>query len=295
MKNNIPFKNAFRVLALLVMILPTIPLIPCGAQGIRCTYTHKKIDDPQNKKKTRQYRDVLLDLDQGRSLFYSEADFVYDSLFSLSFDKNGKQLQNEAAEQLTRTRSGMHWMTEINYLSGTFTQYDKFLQTIIGNGTLEMPSWKITDETQEIAGYDCRKAVAHYLGREWTAWFTEEIPVQAGPWLLWGLPGLIVDARDADQYIIFTLTGIVPLADGHRAEFMKDWMRNHKSGSLQVYEYDFREAQAVVLKMHNDISFAAHMSNPGAKLMTKDETGKIVPLQSPPYIPLIPPEYWKTR
>ncbi len=282
-----------RALCLFVLLAFICQTLPSEAQNLRCTYTHQKKDDPEKGYKT--YKDMLLDVCDGRSLFYNERDFVYDSLFSISFDKNGSMLKNEAAEQLTRTRSALHWMTEMDYPDGTFTQYYKFLQTVIGNGTLEMPAWQLMDEFKEISGYVCRKATAHYLGRDWTAWFTEEVPSQAGPWLLWGLPGLIVEARDADNYILFKLTRVEPLNDNHRAVFLTDWLRSYTNKSHNVYEYDIKEAEAVYTKMRIDISFAAHMSNPGAKVMTKDETGKMVPVQAPPYLPMIPTEYWKNK
>jgi GLPGLI family protein len=281
------------ILTLALLMPLSMCTTPAEAQNLRCTYSHQKKEAPD--KGYKLYQDMLLDLYEGRSLFYNERDFVYDSLFSISFDKNGSMLKNEAAEQLTRTKSALHWMTAIDYPAGTFTQYYKFLQTIIGNGMLEMPGWTMTDEEKEIAGYACRKATAHYLGRDWTAWFTEEVPSQAGPWLLWGLPGLIVEARDADNYIIFKLTGIEPLDDNHRAVFLEDWLRSYTNKSHQVYEYDIKEAESVYTKMRSDISFAAHMSNPGTKGMTKDATGKMVPVEAPPYLPLIPTEYWKSR
>jgi GLPGLI family protein len=281
------------ILTLALLMPLSMCTTPAEAQNLRCTYSHQKKEAPD--KGYKLYQDMLLDLYEGRSLFYNERDFVYDSLFSISFDKNGSMLKNEAAEQLTRTKSALHWMTAIDYPAGTFTQYYKFLQTIIGNGMLEMPGWTMTDEEKEIAGYACRKATAHYLGRDWTAWFTEEVPSQAGPWLLWGLPGLIVEARDADNYIIFKLTGIEPLDDNHRAVFLEDWLRSYTNKSHQVYEYDIKEAESVYTKMRSDISFAAHMSNPGTKVMTKDATGKMVPVEAPPYLPLIPTEYWKSR
>ena len=290
MRNNHSFLRSLCLFALLAFLCQASP---AEAQNLRCTYSHQKKDDPEKGYKT--YKDMLLDVCDGRSLFYNERDFVYDSLFSISFDKNGSMLKNEAAEQLTRTRSALHWMTEMDYPTGTFTQYYKFLQTVIGNGTLEMPAWQLMDEVKEISGYTCRKATAHYLGREWTAWFTEDVPSQADPWLLWGLPGLIVEARDADNYIIIKLTGVEPLNDNHRAVFLTDWLRSYTNKSHNVYEYDIKEAEAVYTKMRSDISFAAHMSNPGTKVMTKDETGKMVPVQAPPYLPMIPTEYWKNK
>ncbi|MGC8001649.1 GLPGLI family protein, partial [Salmonella enterica] len=36
--------------------------------------------------------------------------------------------------------------------------------------------WHITSEEKEIGGYKSQKATVSYRGREWTAWFTEELP-----------------------------------------------------------------------------------------------------------------------
>lgn len=57
--------------------------------------------------------------------------------------------------------------------------------------------WTITDEQKVIADYTCVKATVSYRGRDWTAWFTPEIPLAVGPWKLHGLPGLILEAYDA--------------------------------------------------------------------------------------------------
>ena len=59
--------------------------------------------------------------------------------------------------------------------------------------------WKLSDETQTVCGYECRKAEGEYGGRKWTAWYAEEIPVPFGPWKLTGLPGLVMQAYDSDN------------------------------------------------------------------------------------------------
>ncbi|MDE5983179.1 MAG: GLPGLI family protein [Duncaniella sp.] len=50
--------------------------------------------------------------------------------------------------------------------------------------------WTLAGEVDTIAGYECHKATATYGGRDWTAWYTTEVPVSFGPWKLTGLPGL---------------------------------------------------------------------------------------------------------
>lgn len=71
-----------------------------------------------------------------------------------------------------------------------------------------MPLWSITAGEQiEVSGYKSIKATANYLGREWTVYFSPEIPISQGPWRLWGLPGLIVKAYDSENLFLFELTG----------------------------------------------------------------------------------------
>lgn len=64
------------------------------------------------------------------------------------------------------------------------------------------------DSTKTVLGYQCVMATAVYHGREWTAWFTPEIPLQDGPWKLCGLPGLIMEAYEPSGQHCFSVTGI---------------------------------------------------------------------------------------
>lgn len=74
----------------------------------------------------------------------------------------------------------------------------------------DMPAfdWQLTDSVKDILGYECRQAKTSFRGREWTAYYTEEIPVMDGPWKLHGLPGLILEAHDAKSHYAFICTGI---------------------------------------------------------------------------------------
>ena len=66
--------------------------------------------------------------------------------------------------------------------------------------------WTLSDNTQTVAGYQCKTAVCQLHGRKWTVRYAEDIPTTAGPWKLCGLPGLIVEAVSDDGIHRFTLT-----------------------------------------------------------------------------------------
>lgn len=69
-------------------------------------------------------------------------------------------------------------------------------------------SWNILDDTMLIQGYSCQKAVLDFRGRHYVAWFTNSIPVSAGPWKFYGLPGLIMNLYDKDRSFYFECVGI---------------------------------------------------------------------------------------
>jgi GLPGLI family protein len=78
----------------------------------------------------------------------------------------------------------------------------------------EIPTiqWKITSETKEIKGLKCQKAIGDCKGRTYEAWFSKDYPYSAGPWKLSGLPGLIIEAYDKKNQVVFTFFGYEKLS-----------------------------------------------------------------------------------
>ena len=68
--------------------------------------------------------------------------------------------------------------------------------------------WKINTETKKIGNFSCIKATTTFRGRNYTAWFTTDIPVPYGPWKLNNLPGLILEAYDEDKYVYWYFKNI---------------------------------------------------------------------------------------
>ena len=80
-----------------------------------------------------------------------------------------------------------------NYPSGKLTHTEKICQDWFRYEE-DMPSfdWELTDSVINVLGYECHGARCRFRGREWTAFYTEDIPLAEGPWKLHGLPGLII-------------------------------------------------------------------------------------------------------
>lgn len=92
----------------------------------------------------------------------------------------------------------------------------------IDEGQLEMPDtytlfrfteyilpqqWKIEKDTLTVLQYPCQKASTSFRGRNYTAWFTIDIPINEGPWKFYGLPGLITKIQDTKKHYSFELIG----------------------------------------------------------------------------------------
>lgn len=68
--------------------------------------------------------------------------------------------------------------------------------------------WTPTEGEASICGYRCKTATASFRGREWTAWYTEDIPIPNGPEKFGNLPGLILKIEDKKKEHVIEATQI---------------------------------------------------------------------------------------
>ena len=104
-------------------------------------------------------------------------------------------------------------------------------------------TWQFHDETQEVMGYICQKATAKFKGRDYTAWYTLDIPVNDGPFKFYGLPGLILMVEDSDKQFHFKVVGLEQLSNAVIiSEIKKDYIKCTK----EQYEKIKRRMQETV-------------------------------------------------
>ena len=71
-------------------------------------------------------------------------------------------------------------------------------------------NWRLTNESREIAGYNCRKAVGVIMDSVYVfAFYTEEIMIPGGPCTISGLPGMIMGLTIPRLYTSFIATKVI--------------------------------------------------------------------------------------
>lgn len=133
-----------------------------------------------------------------------------------------KTLQRDSLLRVTPTeqvlanvdnfKGGLEAVVFQNYPTGEMTCTDKISRdNMLYTEPLPQIGWTLCDGTREIIGYDCRRATCRFRGRDYEAWYTEDIPLGIGPWKFRGLPGLILAVNDTGEnagIIRFEATGI---------------------------------------------------------------------------------------
>ncbi|MCE3280905.1 MAG: hypothetical protein K0S44_3096 [Bacteroidetes bacterium] len=112
--------------------------------------------------------------------------------------------------QDSELKERMSWATEKNVVyqnlaaDKRFTIKDVWGEKIYIEDSLWRRTWKITESTRTIAGYNCRKAIwqANDSTRIY-AWYSEELTTSTGPESFNGLPGTILGLATEDGGVIY--------------------------------------------------------------------------------------------
>lgn len=90
-----------------------------------------------------------------------------------------------------------------NFSDGTvLTEKEAFEHIYFIKDGAKKLKWKLTEETREIAGYECHRANALLFDSIYiVAFYTDEIPTRGGPESFNGLPGMILGVAIPHQHI----------------------------------------------------------------------------------------------
>ena len=222
----------------------------------RITYNSKSVTD--TTKTPYRYKDDEMRLEIGKngvSRFYSYTRFLRKQMTAEMIKKGG-------GIDLTSIPKGgaISWELYKNYPVQGKTL---FLDVIAPDSyqceeTVETPDWQLVpDSTKEILGYQCQMATTRFKGRQWTVWYTEDIPLDEGPWKLRGLPGLVLSAYDAKRQYVFEGAGLEQVSTDQPVVIVKDKRE-------KISQKDFRK----VLNRYDPI---AALNSRGIKIISVKE------------------------
>lgn len=174
---------------------------------LRFRYQMLYVKDPlKSNEKTEEI--MLLQIGRRMSKFFNYHRYLADSLGNALAAK-----RKTNSEVLNKTMPLMMNTSPINI----FKNYPQDKITTVNRipfsayryeEEMKNPDWKLESGTTTILGYVCKKATTTLHGRNYTAWYAPEIPIDNGPWKFGGLPGLILKAEDDKGHYSFECIGI---------------------------------------------------------------------------------------
>lgn len=143
---------------------------------------------------------------------------------------------------------------------------DKQKNYIVGE-KIKKIKWNITQEFKTISGFKAQKAEGLFRGRNYTAWFTNEIPIKYGPWKLNGLPGLILNVLDDKNEVMFYAKSIkVPFNSNsvskNEFKFNNDY---HKISLSKYIKYKKQQVEEVKKLFSSKLPRGAKMETSNVK------------------------------
>ena len=162
--------------------------------GVEVDSLHKEMTILDIVKEKSVYRDYLMVSQDSILKSYMETAMKTGNFSMKDFRKMIKD--PKFSYKVTKTYPNM----DVKYT-------DQILQDKVSYEQKLKFDWKIENEKKKIGEYNAQKATTTFGGRNWTAWFSTEIPFQDGPYKFYGLPGLIVKLEDADKNYAWELKG----------------------------------------------------------------------------------------
>lgn len=152
--------------------------------------------------------DLSLLINGNTSLFKSNKKAVKDSVMMAIGEKafanpvNGKVILN------MKGVPSVFFPDEVFAQNGKQTVFKELLRNRFAIPLEDKILWKLDKETKKIGSYTCHKAYGKYKNRSYEAWYTLEIPINDGPYVFKGLPGLILEIYDTKAYNSFSMISI---------------------------------------------------------------------------------------
>ena len=191
----------------IIILFNIIPLMSF-AQITANRFYYELIYKPKKNIEKIEKTTAILDITNKKSVYQDYSLIAKDSITKKQIDEMQKLGQFGNLDKLmTMPKFAYKVSKKYPDMNITFSETMFTASTPIQLGYRENIKfhWKISKEKQKIGEYNTQKATTDFGGRKWTAWFTDNISIQDGPYKFYGLPGLIVKIEDENKDYSWTL------------------------------------------------------------------------------------------
>ena len=143
-------------------------------------------------------------IENSSTLYFDQTSSIFIKYHTKQKNEHEKENLSNNTPILITPEESEGFLYHRNYASEVMTLKESFHRDeMIVKDSIPSIRWNILNETKKIGSLNCQKAEGTFRGRTYQVWFTLDIPVNAGPWKLFGLPGLIIEAQDTKEEVKF--------------------------------------------------------------------------------------------
>ena len=178
---------------------------------LQVKYQFNWVDDTADR--AHPYTEDMVVFTDGKTTVYSS----YDELVTFPAEnRRYEEMRKAGINPIMRfTVPNTEWVMYTHAGKDTMDIVEAIVETYyIAKSYRPTIAWTIqADSAKNILGFNCRQATGIFRGRVYTAWFAPDIPVPYGPWKLSGLPGIILEAKDSKNDVMFKAITISKTTD----------------------------------------------------------------------------------
>ncbi|MFP3835623.1 GLPGLI family protein [Chryseobacterium sp. SIMBA_028] len=228
-ENNFKSTHFFKNITLLSLMLYGSIIY---AQKFRFYY-ELRFTPNSSQKEIRKVDFYILDYDTktNESSFYSSNYVKNDSInkkinslmkvSSVTVNLNG--FKNSFIKEIITKRNDVYNI--YSTIDGDFYTYQQEAKN----------TWKLGSENLKVLDYNCKSADISFGGRNWKAYFTNELPFNSGPYKFGELPGLITKIYDTEKEFEFSLIGVTKIDESVKFNFSK-YIKVNEDKYIKQYE-----------------------------------------------------------
>jgi len=237
----------------------------------RAYYEKQYRDDPSTPSAYHWMQ--VLQIGRNYQAFLDYGELRSDSIWNASVKARKKHEEFEAEDKAASRAALSHLKLIFDRSKGMINAHERiFINKYHYTEPIPQLQWMMARGDSTILGYLCHKATTRFRGRDYIAWYTEEIPFPYGPFKFGGLPGLITCIYDTQREHIYTLVGFekAPSEDYIYEEARRMWW--------------FETKREVVAKLQRNYHEQPDLFT--SDIVTPDPRNKPVKHHSKPYNPI---------